>query len=100
MAVIKAGHNLFVIDIEYLVPLAEVQPYLEPHLAFVHRQYEAGVFLMSGPKEPRSGGVVIAMAASRAEIEAIMAQDPFTAAQVMRCAITEFKANNLADVLK
>ena len=100
MGLIKEGHNLFVIDIDYVVPLDQVQPHIEPHLSFVRAQYDAGVFLMSGPKEPRTGGVVIAAAPDRATIEAIVAQDPFTAANVMRCTITEFKGSNMADALK
>jgi uncharacterized protein YciI len=94
MSVIPEGSALFVIDIEYIVPFEEVQKVLEPHMAFVKQGYAEGRFLASGPKTPRTGGVVIAMGASLQEVEALMAQDPFVEAGVVALKITEFAASN------
>lgn len=100
MSVIPEGHNLFTIDITYNVPLTEVEPHLDAHMDFIAQGYAQGRFLASGAKVPRTGGMIIAIGSERSEIEALMAQDPFTIAGVVALQITEFKPANLADVLK
>lgn len=100
MPTIPQGHNLFAVDITYNVPMSEIEPYIEPHMAFIEKGYEDGRFLASGAKVPRTGGMIIAIGTNREEIEALMAQDPFTIAGVVALQITEFKAANVADALK
>ena len=100
MGFIPAGHNLFVIDIEYTVSMDQVSPHLDAHMEFVARGYDQGLFLASGAKVPRSGGVIIAQGASRAAVEAMMAADPFCQAGIVDLTVTEFIGRNLADVLK
>ncbi|MGH1412497.1 MAG: YciI family protein [Pelagimonas sp.] len=99
MSVIPQGHNLFAVDITYNVPLTEVEPHLDAHMEFIAKGYADGRFLASGAKVPRTGGMIIAVGAGREEIEALMAQDPFTIAGVVALQITEFKPANLADAL-
>ncbi|MCT4608254.1 MAG: YciI family protein [Pelagimonas sp.] len=100
MPLIAEGHNLFVIDLTYTKPFEEIEKILEPHLAFVTECYAKGAFLFSGAKEPRTGGVIIAAGASKDEIRALMAQDPFCVHDVVALEITEFKASNMAEALK
>lgn len=73
---------LYLVVITYLRPLAEVDAELEAHRAYLAEHYRAGHFLLSGPQEPRRGGVILARAESRAEVEAWVAQDPFHRAGV------------------
>ncbi|WP_370046990.1 MULTISPECIES: YciI family protein [Salipiger] len=94
MGVIPEGHTLFVVDIEYVVPFEQIEPVLEPHMAFVKQGYADGHFLCSGPKNPRTGGIVIAIGETLAVIEALMAEDPFVSAGVVKVQITEFAASN------
>ncbi|MBU2960630.1 hypothetical protein KO516_07335 [Citreicella sp. C3M06] len=99
MSLIPEGNRLFVIDIDYTAPFEEVQKVLAPHMDYVRACYASGVFLMSGPKEPRTGGIVIAQG-TRAQIDGIIAGDPFTTAGVVATTITEFSASNMAEALK
>lgn len=102
MGVIPEGHTLFVVDIEYVVPfeqIEQIEPVLEPHMAFVKQGYADGHFLCSGPKNPRTGGIVIAIGETLAAIEALMAEDPFVSAGVVKVQITEFAASNRHPVL-
>ena len=55
-----------------------------------------GVFLASGRKNPRDGGVIIAVAGDRARIEEITAEDPFVTAGVCAYRVTEFTATKTA----
>ncbi|MEX0298645.1 MAG: YciI family protein [Kordiimonas sp.] len=90
MSLIETGNNIFILDVEYIVPLEEAEPFLEAHLEFINAQYEAGLFLASGPKVPRTGGVVLAQSNSRDKIEATLKNDPFVEHAVARYTVTEF----------
>jgi uncharacterized protein YciI len=91
---------MFVLELTYTAPLEAVDPVLEAHVAWLDEQYERGVFLASGRKNPRDGGVIIAAAGDRARIEEIAAGDPFVTAGVCAYRITEFVATKTAPALE
>ena len=90
---------MFIVTLTYTAPLARIDAYLEAHRAWLGEQYARGLFLMSGRKEPRDGGIIIAHAASRAELEAVLRDDPFAQAGVATYAITEFVPTMTAEAL-
>ena len=47
------------------------------NVAFLKKYYASGNFLISGRQIPRTRGIIVAVAASREQIEAIIAEDPF-----------------------
>ncbi|MEJ2631560.1 MAG: YciI family protein [Acidihalobacter sp.] len=84
---------IYVIDLEYIAPLAEVERHLEEHREFLRRHYAQGHFLMSGPKEPRTGGIILAQAESLETVRQWVAEDPFHAAGVARYEVTGWAPN-------
>ncbi|MEV5976264.1 YciI family protein [Streptomyces sp. NPDC052114] len=90
---------MFILELTYTAPVAAVDEHLEAHVAWLDAQYEAGVFIASGRKNPRDGGVIIAVADDRARIEEITAADPFTVAGVCAYRVTEFYATKTAPEL-
>ncbi len=88
---------MFVIELVYTVPLAQIDAAMKAHVAFLDRHYAAGTFLISGRKIPRDGGIILATADSRARIEAIMAEDPFVALGLAEHRIIEFRASQRAE---
>ncbi|WP_170351909.1 YciI family protein [Ruegeria atlantica] len=100
MSVIPEGSSLFVVDIEYIVPMNQVEPVIDSHMDFVHASYKDGRFLMSGPKVPRSGGLIVMTADSREEAEKYLEHDPFAQEKVAKFRVTEFRASNLHPALK
>jgi uncharacterized protein YciI len=90
---------VFVIALHYIKPLSEVDRFVAEHIAFLDRHYASGHFLVSGRKEPRTGGVIIAQVGSRAEIERIVAQDPFQREGIAQYEITEFLPSKCAPPL-
>ncbi|MCK7612178.1 YciI family protein [Roseibium sediminicola] len=82
--------NLFVIDLTYRADLSEIDRLLEAHRDFLKQHYAIGVFLASGPKVPRNGGIILAQGESREAIERVVEQDPFKAEGVADYSITEF----------
>jgi uncharacterized protein YciI len=69
---------LWMLRTTYVRPEAEVDALLEAHVAHLERQRDAGRFLAWGRLVPRTGGFVLARAADRAEVDALLAEDPFT----------------------
>jgi uncharacterized protein YciI len=81
---------MFIISLTYIKPFEEVDALLEEHVAYLKEQYGLGNFLASGRKVPRTGGVILARAVSREEIETIVTLDPFYRHGVAEYEITEF----------
>lgn len=100
MPVVSETMNLFIVDIEYTVPMSKVQDVIEPHLEFVRRAYVEGRFLASGAKVPRTGGIVVMMAESLDSARDYLSADPFVTAQVAEYRFTEFLPSNLHAALK
>ncbi|MFE9708053.1 uncharacterized protein YciI [Streptomyces sp. BK208] len=91
---------MFVLELSHTAPLEAVDAVLADHVAWLDGLYEQGVFLASGPKEPRDGGVILAVAEDRARIEEITAGDPFVRAGVCAYRVTEFAASKTAPELE
>jgi uncharacterized protein YciI len=90
---------MFIVSLTYVAPLEQVEAHLAAHRIWLAEHYGAGVFLMSGRKVPRDGGIIIASANSREAIEALVRSDPFHLAGVARYEITEFVPTMTADAL-
>ncbi|WP_371618816.1 YciI family protein [Streptomyces sp. NBC_00454] len=83
---------MFVMELTYTAPIEAVEEEMDAHIAWLDGYYAAGIFLASGRKVPRDGGMILAGGVSRAEIERIAAQDPFVLAGVCAYRVTEFIA--------
>jgi uncharacterized protein YciI len=68
---------MFVVLLTYTKPLEAVDALVPAHREFLRSMYQTGIFLLSGRKEPRDGGVILAMASSLEKLQAVLAQDPF-----------------------
>ncbi|MBM9501338.1 GTP cyclohydrolase [Leptospira sp. 201903071] len=67
----------FIVILRYLTPIEIVDQHVIEHRAFLSKGYEQKILLASGPQEPRSGGILIARAETRKDLEAFCQQDPF-----------------------
>lgn len=90
---------MFVVLLTYTQPLAAVDALLVEHREYLRRMYEARVFLLSGRKQPRDGGVILANAASPGELESFLAQDPFHVHGVASYQVFEFLPTMAAPAL-
>ena len=91
---------MFVLELTYTAPVEQVDALMSEHVAWLDGQYAAGYFLASGRKQPRDGGVILAVAESREAIEAVAAGDPFVTGGVCAYRITEFVATKTAPGLE
>jgi uncharacterized protein YciI len=90
---------MFIISLTYLKPAEEIDALLAKHREYLREQYDNGMFLMSGRMVPRTGGIIIATADSKADIEAVIELDPFKEAGAASYTITEFVPTMTADIL-
>jgi len=87
---------MFVIELNYTAALARIDAHMAAHVAFLKKYYAAGNFLVSGRKIPRDGGIIIAVAKTRAQVEEIVKEDPFFEHRLADFRIIEFRASQRA----
>ena len=81
---------MFVVLLTYEKPLAEIDRLMKEHVRFLQQQYDAGLFVASGRRVPRSGGVILAHGTDKRSLETIMANDPFVREGAARFEVIEF----------
>ena len=81
---------MFVVFVEYIKPLEVIDAHLAAHRQFLDEGYAKNAFLASGPQVPRTGGVILSALSDRAELEALLARDPFRLHEVATYKIIEF----------
>ena len=69
---------------------------LEEHVRFLNTYYDQGVFVLSGRQVPRTGGLILAKAASRDALMDILALDPFYREDAARYEVIEFAPTKAA----
>ena len=87
---------MFVIELVYKAPLAEIDAHMPAHVMFLKKYYAAGHFLVSGRKIPRDGGIILAVGKTRSQIERIVEEDPFYKHGLAEFRIIEFRASQRA----
>jgi len=81
---------MHVIEIDYTAPLTEIDAALDAHKNWLDCQYAAGLFLVSGGKDPRAEGIIIAADMPRDMIIAAVSTDPFAVRGLARRRIIRF----------
>jgi len=87
---------MFVLLLTYTKPLEDVDALMRDHMKWVNEQYAAGRFVVSGRREPRTGGVILARGEDRDEMEASAAADPFVKGGVATVDVIQFRASQSA----
>lgn len=73
---------MFLLLSRYLQPLEEVERLMPEHRAFLDRFYREGKLVCSGPRDPRTGEVILADVESELEAMKIVVEDPFFSEKV------------------
>lgn len=81
---------MFIIELIYKAPIEQIDHYLAEHREFLDEGYKKNYFIASGPKEPRTGGMVLSQLKNRAQLEEILESDPFKLHSLADYVITEF----------
>ena len=84
---------MFIIDLNYVAPLEKIDACMKEHMVFLNACYREGLFIASGRKIPRTGGIILARGSSKEAFEALMKNDPFVAEGLAEFNIIEFQAS-------
>jgi len=90
---------MFIVSLTYTVPLTEIDAHLDAHRAFLDRHFATGAFLASGPKQPRTGGVILASGMDRQALALTLNQDPFRKLGLASYTIEAVRFNRFAEDL-
>lgn len=81
---------MFIINLNYIVPLEKLDAHMTEHVKYLHKYYKQNVFVASGRKVPRTGGIILALAKSKEEVDQIIIEDPFYIHKLAEFTVTEF----------
>lgn len=81
---------MFIFSLTYVKPLSEVERLLPAHIRFLDEHYKKHLFMCSGRKIPRTGGIILCNCADMVEAKAIMEKDPFYKEGIAQYDIIEF----------
>ncbi len=81
---------MFIIEITYKKSLEHVDKHLSAHREFLDEAYIKNYFVASGPKMPRTGGIMISHLTDRNLLEDLLNNDPFKVNDVADYKIIEF----------
>lgn len=81
---------MFIIILTYKKSLVDIEKHLTAHRIFLDNGYRENYFVVSGPKNPRTGGVIVSQLKSMCQVENILKEDPFYIHDVADYEIVEF----------
>ena len=83
------AETAFVLISTYVAPQERIEELVPAHRDYLQERLASGLFVASGRRVPWTGGVILARGA-RTDVEAAVAEDPFTRAGVAETEIVEF----------
>jgi uncharacterized protein YciI len=94
---------MFIVTLTYLKPVEDIDALMPGHVEWLKKGYADGLFIASGRRVPRTGGVILARSGDEQALRATLACDPFVIHGAARCDIVEFAPSMTApgaEVLK
>ncbi|WP_035605290.1 YciI family protein [Edwardsiella tarda] len=81
-------------------PQIRIHIALAAHIDWLNQGDDQGVFLSSGRRIPRNGGVILARSESLEALQARLQRDPFQQHGLARCDIIPFEASRCAATIQ
>lgn len=81
----------FAVFIKYLESLDKIKSVQEVHRNLLQSGVEKGIILVSGPIEPRTGGIVIMRSQSMEDVKKFFNEDPYLKNNYAEYTFFEFK---------
>ena len=91
---------MFIVNLTYIKSLDEVEKHLEKHIDFLNQYYTKDLFIASGRKNPRTGGIILMRAKNKEAVQEIITHDPFYQNEIAQYEIIEFEASKYCPELK
>ena len=90
---------MFVVLLRFSANKANASQFMAGHNAWLKRGFDQGVFLLAGSLQPKAGGGILAHNTSRADLETLVAADPFVAENIVSAEILEISPGRADDRL-
>lgn len=81
---------MFIVNIHYTKPFEIVEQYLVAHRAYLDIGYKNDYLIASGPKNPRTGGILVSQLKDRETLDTFLKNDPFILNDVATFEVIEF----------
>lgn len=81
---------MFLILLKYKQPIEVVDEYLVAHREHLDQGYQKDYLVASGPRSPRTGGVLISQLKDKQVLEDFLKQDPYSIYDIAHYEIIEF----------
>ncbi|MBG6245948.1 hypothetical protein CS369_16400 [Candidatus Symbiopectobacterium sp. 'North America'] len=91
---------VYVVVLTYVRPLEAIDEQIPAHVEWLKQGYADGVFLASGRRIPRTGGVILAKSDSLEQLQVRLNQDPFQKLGLAHADIIPFDASMTAPALQ
>ncbi|NDV26348.1 YciI family protein [Desulfovibrio sp. JC010] len=88
---------MYILNLNYIKPLEDIDSLLDEHIEYLEKYYSEGIFITSGRKIPRTGGVILANNISLEKLDEIINEDPFKREGVAEYEIIHFTPTMMAD---
>lgn len=92
-------NTIYIVVLTYIKPLEEVDSQIPEHVEWLKRGYSDGIFLASGRRIPRNGGVIIAKCDNIDSLKAHLSKDPFQKLGIAKTEIISFEVTMKAQLL-
>lgn len=80
---------MFIVFLRFSDNRKRAAQFLEGHNAWIKSGFDSGTFLLVGSLQPSAGGIVLAHNVDRADLDALVQEDPFVAERVVSAEIHE-----------
>ena len=91
---------MFIIDLNYIVPVEELDKHMDAHVQYLQKYFDKKVFVTAGRKVPRTGGIILALADTKEDVQKIITEDPFYTHKLAEISITQFLTSRFHPDLK
>lgn len=91
---------MYIIELTYEKNLDEVEKYLSEHKIFLDKYYKKNIFICSGRKNPRNGGIILCKAKNLEEIKAIIQEEPFNRENIAKYRVINFEPSKYKEEFK
>ncbi|MFM0643892.1 YciI family protein [Paraburkholderia bryophila] len=81
---------MYLIVSQYVVEPAKVDPHRKSHSEWVAKYIGDGTFIAAGPRESKTGGVIIAKGIDQTTLNTILAEDSFVVQKLVEIEIVGF----------
>ncbi|TDP24869.1 uncharacterized protein YciI [Enterobacter sp. AG326] len=92
--------TVYIVILTYIKPLDEIDAVIPAHAEWLKKGYAEGIFLASGRRIPRNGGVILAKCESLTSLEERLREDPFQALKLATVEIIPFEPSMKTELLE